>query len=435
MSHGGTNNNMTPKLSGINRLKSLCKRGEKNQYELGNIKKVLFSLNNPQEIPYTIHVAGTNGKGSVCAAVSQILVSFGYRVGCTISPHLLRINERILYNSDEISNDELNSYLLKVFDKSDLLEIKLSYFEALIAVAYLYFSEKECDFQIIEVGLGGRLDATNIVKRDKISVIVSIDYDHTELLGDTLYQIAYEKACIINDGSKVILGQVSQEAFKGIEKRLREVQLAKIRIINKDFGWLEGKIKNCFFTKSRDGERNIVNFNPSLLGKHQLNNMAVALEVCNQVVPEKLVQAAHAISHVTWPGRIEVIENKEKGNFIVDGAHNPAGVKSLLSYLKEQRERNYQIIFGVLASKNWKEMINELAKLFKNWIVLEIKSEQQSVKSAQLAEYLSCIGIKNISTAQDIKEAILISDHDKIKIICGSLYMIGDAREELLKRN
>ena len=357
---------------------------------LERIAKVLDALGNPQYKLKYIHVAGTNGKGSVCAILDSILREAGYRTGLYTSPHIFEYTERIKVSGEEISKEDFAKYFEGVNKKTEELKIHLTEFEVLTVMMFLYFADKKVDVVILETGMGGRFDATNVIKENLCAIITHIDLDHTDKLGDTKEKIAFEKAGIIKPNSLVI----TSEGYEAIKNKADELNSMLILIppaVPKEY------------TDAL-----------SLKGLHQRENLALTLAAINQIYPQIDAETIKkGLSKVKNPFRFEYFSEK---NLIVDASHNPNGIQALrenLDYYYPDIPRRF--IFGCLRTKNYEQMMKILFK------------EGDEV-------YLNGFDYPNACTYEELSEKCPVKakkynyerfDTKKLNIICGSFYMIG----------
>ena len=313
---------------------------------LQNIKILMEKLGNPQDKLKVIHIAGTNGKGSCTSFVNSVLVSQGYKVGMFTSPSIYNFEERIRINNKNIPEDKLIELMNEVRNVANTLEVFPADFELITAVSLLYFYREKCDFAIMEVGLGGRLDATNVIERPLITMITSISFDHQQFLGNTISEIALEKAGIIKKGIPLILYAQSNEIMETINKVAKEKNskvivndLSKIDILeNKK----SGQVINY---------KNFKNLKINLLGSHQVNNATISLELLIELRNMGFDISDESIykgfSTVSWPCRFELVSKKP--DFILDGAHNIDGVEKFISNMNFYYKNTKKIaIFGFL---------------------------------------------------------------------------------------
>jgi len=372
---------------------------------LERMKKFFEDIKKPDY--KVIHVGGTNGKGSVCKFIANILMQ-DYKVGIYTSPHLERINERIVINEKEILDDEIQKYeYLKKYD--------FTYFEALTAVAINYFMEKKVDYSIFEVGMGGRYDATNILT-PTLTIITNVALEHEKFLGYNIKAIANEKAGIIKNAPVITASK--GKALNVISKIALQKRI-DLYVVGKDVKW-EKIGKRKFIVET---EKNLYEINSPLYGNFQGENIAIAIKSAEilGIEKEKIIKG---IERTKWPGRMEVL-----GNFLLDGCHNPHAVKAFVDSLEDFEYENLSIIFGVMKDKNVKEMLKNLKSLNATFIATTIRN-----KRAMPAEKIRNIGKKlgmNFTISKNVEEAINIAFPNDLVCIVGSLYLVGEARKFL----
>ncbi len=413
---------------------------------LERIKKLMEILGDPQEKLKVIHVGGTNGKGSTSSFISHILTQSGYKTGLFTSPYLESFCERIKIDSQDIGKDELAKSATAVKKAVDtLLDMGFDHpteFEIVTAIAFYYYCEKEVDFVVLEVGLGGRYDATNIIKKPVVSVITPIDKDHMDVLGDTIEKIAYEKAGIIKPKSPVILYPQSKEAMEVIKRVAAENDS---RLIIAD---IEGNIKKSdlsgqVFDCTVDGHK-FEDMKIGLIGRHQVNNAIVALNVVWELSKTFDYFIAKdcmykGLEKTVWPGRLEIL--KRNPDIIIDGAHNIHGAKALSKFMSENFKREKTIlVLGMLRDKEVDKVIRELVPLA-GTVVCTSPENPRAMDSAELSDMIRAeikgvhIIASNNSIRKSIHEAVNIAKEDSSIIIAGSLYMIGSVRSIILSEN
>lgn len=391
---------------------------------LRGIANVLRALGDPQENIPAIHVAGTNGKGSVCASVASIMAAEGYRVGLTVSPHLYDLSERIIIDGLPITEDLLRESVKRVRDAGSRAVERLSFFETIIAVAFVAFSELDLDFIVLETGLGGRLDATNVISKPLICAITTISYDHQHILGESLGEIAAEKAGIIKKGVPVIIGMVPDEALRAIKEAAANVG-APIRNFGIEY-WYK-KLGQCSaIYASSDGVE--MKYRTSLVGDHQLHNAALAIDVVRKVkISERAI--LDGLSSVKWPGRIEEVRVAQN-RIIFDACHNEAGVLTLTQHLINCDIKTVRFVFGVIRTKNWKVMIDLLIPFARSWTLLD-PDVDHCVDSNEVADYLSSLGVPSEIRSKDyegVAREITERHVDGYVVVAGSMYMMGKLR-------
>ena len=393
--------------------------------DLNVMNKLMDELDNPQDSLNFIHVAGTNGKGSCCAMLTSILKEANYKVGTFISPHLINYEERISINGIEIASADFCRLVKKVKDVSDKLNITPMFFDILTAIAFLYFKEKECDIVILEVGLGGRLDSTNIIKNPLISVIMNIGLEHTQILGDTLDKIAYEKSGIIKEKCDVVVYE--NKKLTNIYKNICKERNANLHLTNFD----KVEIVSEGINKQIFNYKNYKNIKLSLLGKHQFYNAAVVIE-CVDLLKEKGFKISetnikNGFENTIWDARLSILSNDPL--FILDGAHNPQCAKALADSLPQIISKQKAIIIcGILKDKDYKQIINELSPFAKEFICLNPNSKK-ALDKEELFKYINEKNIK-ATLAKDVNDAINIAlnkaQNDDVILACGSLYLAGE---------
>lgn len=404
---------------------------------LKNITTLLDLMENPHKKLKFVHIAGTNGKGSTAAFISSILIEAGYKVGVFTSPYLERFSERIRVGADEISESDVARITEIIRDKINIM-IDMGYnhpteFEIVTALAMQYYYEKDCDIVVLEVGLGGRFDSTNVIDSALVSVITAIGYDHMKILGNTLSEIAFEKAGIIKPSGEVVLYSQSLEVEKVIEDvcAIRGARLHKV-----DFSSIE--IASC----SEDGQvfhyKQLRNLNISLIGQHQTRNAVMAVEACKIVSQKGYPISEDAIRRglekAKWPGRMEVI--KKEPLFLIDGAHNAQGAEILREALDAYFPDKRRIfIFGVLKDKDYMSIIKTVIPGSEAVIAVTPDSDR-ALPAEELAILLKpyCKNILISDTIEGaVKEAYQLSSKNDIICAFGSLYYIGKIRSLLSK--
>ncbi|MGN0145289.1 MAG: bifunctional folylpolyglutamate synthase/dihydrofolate synthase [Clostridium sp.] len=409
-----------------------------SNYGLERTYRLLEILGNPHEKLKLIHVAGTNGKGSTTAMISKMLRGMGFKVGMYTSPYLEEFEERIQINGINIPKDRLVDLLEKVKGAiSRVIEDGYSHpteFEIITVMMFLYFYEEKVDYGVIEVGLGGRLDSTNVII-PKVSVITSISLDHINLLGNTLGEIAGEKAGIIKEGVPVILYPQKKEAEEVILK-IAEERNSKVYKVNKDDGELiDIDYANISQHVEVKGMNNTYKVDLPLLGEHQILNLSVAIkavEVLCSVENIKLEKGIieEALRDVKWIGRLETLNKKPL--IVIDGAHNIDGIRSLTNNVRKYFKYNKMyLLLGILADKQVGEMIEEITPMAEKVFALTPHNERAE-NNYDLKNEISKVN-SNVEAVDDyetaIKKAVSEADEDSLILVSGSLYMIGDMRK------
>jgi len=406
---------------------------------LESIKTLLELMGNPQDKLKYVHVAGTNGKGSTVAFISSVLMESGLKVGIYTSPSLERFNERIKVNNEEISGEDLAIITAFVKEKVDIMTSKYDIypteFEIVTAIAFEYFYRMKCDIVVFEVGLGGRFDATNIIKEALVSVITSISYDHTDRLGDTLEKIAFEKAGIIKDSGDVVVFRQDGKVMEVIGNVCKEKQ-AKMYVADFD----NIKIKH-FSIEGQVFEHNGNTFEISLLGEHQVKNAVVALKALEILkdkgyyISEECI--ARGLANAKWPGRLEVLSKQPV--FLIDGAHNKEGAETLAEVLKAYfPNKKITFILGALKDKDIDAIIQPTLPFALEYITVTPDSSR-ALSSREMANFVLryCKRVLISDTIEEAVETSLNRISSKDDVICayGSLYYIGKIRSLLKNKS
>lgn len=404
---------------------------------LQNITLLINHLQNPQNTYKTIHVTGTNGKGSVCKYLGSILKQAGYTVGVYISPHLQRFSERITINSKEIPQKDIAQLITKIkpiVEEMMSKNITPTFFEITTALAFEYFSNKKVDYAVIEVGLGGRYDATNVLT-PTLTIITNISLEHTKILGKNTKDIAYEKAGIIKQNIPLITA-VHHNAKHVITQIAKEKKAPLLCIDNTWWKRIHHSVNNQQFQIK--GQHNTYIVETSMLGQHQGENIAVSLIAIEQLQQQgAMITASHiskGIKQAFNPGRMEIISKKPM--ILLDGAHNNAGMKMLYNSLQQDFQYTSLIlILGILQDKSIKKMLTTILPLADSIITTQ-SSNPRACPAELLAEKIQKIDANkkiiiqpNISEA--IQQAISLLNTDDLLCISGSLFTIGEARESL----
>lgn len=403
---------------------------------LENISKLLELLGKPQEKLNIIHVAGTNGKGSTCSFISRILQEGGYKVGLYTSPFLETFNERIRINGEDIKDDDLGRVTAIVKEKADEM-VASGYnhpteFEIVTAIAFYYYYEQAVDYLVLEVGMGGRFDATNVI-RPLLSVITSISLDHIDYLGDTLGKIAYEKAGIIKENIPLVLYPQEKEAESVIEEVAASKNALVYKVNSDQIKIKETSLEGQTFEIPEFGE-----LKTSLIGEHQVKNAFTAFTAISLLRKNgvKLEDEAirRGIENTRWAGRLELM--KKNPTIIIDGAHNEEGAQALGRAIDDYMgDKNIKLVLGMLSDKDVDKVTSILVPRVKRVIATVPDSDRalsaDELKAKILKFEKEVISIPNISDAVDysIKE----SNKDDVIIFAGSLYMIGEVRSILKK--
>jgi dihydrofolate synthase / folylpolyglutamate synthase len=408
------------------------------KFGLDNIRAVLDDLKNPERHFPSVLVAGTNGKGSVCAMLSEGFLRHGLRVGLYTSPHLVSVEERIRLDRRPIPSRDFCRLLSRVKDSCDrlveagTLSAPLTYFEHLTALAFLYFREKKVDLAVLEVGMGGRFDATNVVT-PLVSVITSIGLDHQKFLGPTLGRIAFEKAGIIKPGVPVVCAPDGGAAYRTIRKRAREMGAPLVGVFDPPAGLRVNKGTTDYrFVYRRDGRTH--RFNLRLAGRHQGRNAATAITVASvlsrtwrKVEFGKLLAG---IRQADWPGRLEVFGRKPL--VMLDGAHNEEGASALAAYVRDFMPKPVSLVFAVMRDKDIRPIVRKLFPRARRIILTTIPMHRAAVPE----EVLSQAGMFRAKTIlePDLKQALAVAKALALKakgsvLVAGSLFLVGECKK------
>jgi len=414
---------------------------------LSRIFKLLELIGHPQTKFKALQIAGTNGKGSVTRLLSTIFTELAFRTGANYSPHLVRFNERITFNNQLITDQEIVELANDIYDAVNIMdklseEMKPSFFECTTAMAFKFFEKMACDIAAVEVGLGGRLDATTSLN-PVITAITSIGLDHVKTLGDTIEKIAYEKAGIIKEKTPIICGTNISEAVSVI-KTVAEKRKAAFYQYKQDYDYeiVQNKINDNmfhFFSKKKD----IKDIKIKLNGIHQMKNASTAimayLTFCEKQDIEFSVETLKkAIWNANWPGRFEILA--EDPVIIVDGAHNVEGIDALIENWKVYYGEEKPILLtGMLSGKDYTHIVKVLSNISSSVIITEPNSPRETDTSLIIREYCKHKKENEVVYLPDHKEACMkalaLSGRTKHPIlITGSLYVIGYLKE-IIKKN
>ncbi len=393
------------------------------------IQKLLADLGNPQKQVPIIHVGGTNGKGSVCAYLSSILTEGGYRVGRYTSPHLVDWTERIHLNEQAIANSTLVEILRDIQKVIDPDSESPTQFEVITAAAWLYFARSKVDIAVMEVGLGGRLDATNVCDRPLISIITSLSREHWQRLGPTLADIAWEKAGIIKPNCPVIVAQLPPTA--------KEVVAARAKDLNAPITWVKPakEVNIALNNHANWAKYEDLEYPLPLLGEVQLTNSALAIAAIKTLqqqgwaIPELAIQTG--MNKTRWSGRLQWTTWKNHP-LLIDGAHNPAAAQALRKYI-DTLKRPIIWVIGMLSTKDHQDILQVLLKPQDELHLVPVpdhssaEPKELATLAKQVCPRLSrCETYDNLFAALDIAlESVEKSTDDKLVVLCGSLYLIG----------
>ncbi len=393
---------------------------------LERIAMLLEALGNPQDKVKTIHIAGTNGKGSTSTHLANILTSAGYKTGLYTSPYVLSFCERIQIDGKNIPEDDLSKTVTRVKSEIEKLNeqgIIITEFEALTATAFLYFYESGCDYAVIEVGLGGRFDATNVIKKPEAVVITSISLDHTKILGDTISQIAFEKCGVIKYGVPVITSQNQDaKAISVISKTVTEKKCNLIIANQQNAQVLFESLRVMQTVKfAYKGSEYILKLN----GEHQIENAVNVIETAKALgIDDQYIK--EGLAKTTMLARMEVIS--ENPLIIRDGGHNEGCANALRDFLTKYNVQNINMLIGLMADKDVEGYVSKIAPICKS-IVTVTPSNPRALDSEKLKEIAEkyCKNTKSINDPQEGYKYILSNTKkDETILICGSFYLMSD---------
>ena len=390
---------------------------------LERMRDILAGLNHPEQSQRFVHVAGTNGKGSTAAMIASILRQSGLRTGLNTSPHLTEPTERISIQGSPVTKDQFAAAFATVHQAAEqmLLAEKLdahpSYFETVTAMAFLIFKD-QCDISVIEVGLGGRLDATNVITPE-LCVITPIAYDHEAYLGNTLPLIAAEKAGILKPGVPVVMARQEPAAQTVIQNRARELNCPLIRTEDSPLANVEANAHGSRFELENE------HYTCSLAGRHQIENARAAILAAKALG----ISSQHirlGLAAVQWPGRMEFVSRHP--DFILDGAHNPAGAAALASYIREfHSQRPVWLVYGAMRDKAVEEVVEQLFPLAAKLIA----TAPDFARALRPQAILELSAQREAIAANSVTAAIELARHapaNAAVFFTGSLFLVGEAR-------
>jgi dihydrofolate synthase/folylpolyglutamate synthase len=396
---------------------------------LATISRLMRGLGNPQDRFSSIHIAGTNGKGSIAAFLSSVLAHGGYKVGLYTSPHLVRFNERIQINGSPISDKDV-ARVAEVVQRVYTQGEPPTFFECATAMALYHFASEKVDWAILETGMGGRYDATNVV-HPKVSIISNISMEHQEYLGNTLAKIAREKAGIIKRGAGIVTGTRQKNALRVIEQVAAEKEVRLYRL-GKEIRVRKNKGGFTYLGISRRWPRVKI----GLIGDHQITNAALALGAVEHLLETGCYLTDEALyaglAATRWPGRLEVFSREPF--ILLDGAHNPSAVKTLKKFLENSfPSRRLTMVVGILEDKAWKPMLRDLVAVADRMILTKPQYER-AADPYELASFVRPL-TQNLVVMPRLPDAISLAlkETNTTDAVCitGSLYTVGDAKAYL----
>ena len=406
-------------------IESIKRFGDK--YDLSRMELATKLLGNPENKLNVLHIAGTNGKGSTVAYLKHILISEGYNVGTFTSPYIIRFNERITYNYDDITSDELLYYINQVnslhYEVLEKYDDAISFFELLTLISLLYFKDKECDYVIYEVGLGGTLDATNIVK-PLITAITNISYDHMQILGNTLEEIALNKLGIVKKGIPLVTSVVNPD-LKDLFKEYCNNKSSELTFVN------EEDVTNASYGEITSFNYRNEEYKIKMQGTHQVTNASLAIEIIKQL--NKLKKTSVSLSNIrlgllktNWPGRLEVF-----GKIILDGAHNIGGANVLRDSMNAlYKDKDIKVLFTSMADKEYFDVISIL-ETFASEIYFTDFDYPRCETAQNLYDVSSHPHKYLVNSVDEALQSLKDLKDNEILLITGSLYFISLVRKKI----
>ena len=401
---------------------------------LEQIRGLVAALDHPDHAFPSIVVAGTNGKGSVAAMVERGLRAAGYHTGRYTSPHLVRLEERFAIDGEPISAETLNAAAVRVLRAGTHLPAPPSFFEATTALALDVFREAQVDVAVLEVGLGGRLDATNVVSPIAVA-ITSIDFDHEQYLGTSLEAIAAEKAGVIKPGCTVVLSDNPPAVVGVVAERCRAVSATLVRArdgVDVQTSPVEGRLTMLVTTPVR----HYAPMTLGLRGAHQATNALTAIRLMEQFtpggplhVPEDAIRTG--IQDVVWPGRLELVRHGET-EVLIDGAHNPAGAQALAEYVRQTYGRRLPMVVGVMRDKKIDDVLARLAPAASQFFFTSPDTPRAATPEELVAAAARAAALVPAEAVRDPLEGVrLAAAHGRPVVVAGSLYLAGEIRARL----
>ncbi len=395
---------------------------------LNRMKEFMSLIGNPEKAYKTIHIAGTNGKGATCEICASILQNKGYKVGRFVSPYILRFNERIVVNHKEISDEDLlrlTNYLYPIVNKYN--ETKgdiIPFFEVVCALGFLYFKEQNCDICVIEAGLGGRLDATNIID-SSLCIIPSIGYDHMKTLGNTLEDISSHKLGIVKKGAHLITG-VTNNLYEYFNNYIKNIN-ASVTFINKDNLSIETSLLGTNFIY------NNTKYFTNLIGEFEALNAALAIEACKCIdfaIDDDLIN--NTINHIFWPGRMELISTSPL--IILDGGHNISAIEEVVNSIKKLNiDKKITVLYTSLHDKDSTSVIKKLEEIASSFVITKI-NDLRAEDPYVLYDKVSISDKKVIENEFEAYDSIVKNiKNNEMLLIIGSLHFVSSLRSYIKK--
>ena len=416
-------------IEAIEYIHSVCWKG--SIPGLGRTQELLSKMGNPEKKLKFVHIAGTNGKGSTAAMTASILQQAGYKVGLYTSPYIYRFHERMQVNGVQISDEDLAAVTEYVQPFAQSMAESPTEFELVCCIAFEYFLRKNCDIVVLEVGMGGAFDATNVIEAPEVAVITNIGLDHTDFLGNTLEEIAATKAGIFKEGGNAVI----YRGTPGVEKVFEDICAERnVSLRKADFDslnllshGLEGQTFDC-------GARKALAL--PLLGIHQRNNAAVVLSGNDTLIDKGWNITEENIREgmrtVSWPGRFDIVGREPL--FIIDGGHNPQCIEALVVNIRDYlTDKKVIALTGVLADKDYADMYKPVMPYVREFVCVTPPNPRK-LEAAELAKHLQGVGAKATACAsieEGVRTARALAGHDGVVLCFGSLYTIGSIKEAL----
>ncbi|MGH7795079.1 MAG: bifunctional folylpolyglutamate synthase/dihydrofolate synthase [Candidatus Binatia bacterium] len=404
-------------------------RGGIIDLRLDRMERALALFGQPHEAFPSIHIAGTNGKGSTAAMLHRILSDGGYRTALYTSPHLVSFTERIRIDGEEIAAQDVVAIAGEIWRETAAADVALTFFEFITVMALVYFARRRVDIAVVEVGLGGRLDATNVVT-PLVSVITTVAKDHEAYLGPDEFSIAREKGGIIKPGVPLACGKLSAEVADLLREIARQRQSPGYSL-GREFSF---SLKPDGLFDYRGIKQHFFNLELGLPGRHQRANAAVALaalELVRERFPVAEGTLREGLRQVRWPGRLEVM--RERPTVILDGAHNPEGIKALVEELNDLRQgRKIKLLFATMADKEWGLMLRALARAVNEITFTRVNMERSADPEILAAKLSEPIAHRVIADSRHALRTLLDeADERDLIVVAGSLYLLGEVRPML----
>lgn len=391
----------------------------KKDQSFNSIKQVLHNLGNPQDKLKFVHIAGTNGKGSVSAMIAAALISSGKKTGLYISPFVIEFCERIQINNNFISHSDLIRYVLKVKKASFDFGVELSEFEFITCIAFCFYYDNNCDVVVLETGLGGRLDATNVISSPLLSVITHIDIDHSEILGDTVEKIAVEKCGIIKHDTAVVTTENQYRSVKRIISETAEKNNSQLIFNN-----LSSVSNKRVALNGNSFRYNGIEYKTRLIGRHQFDNAMLAVTALNILgVQQKYILSG--LKNAYQPARVDVIGVNP--TVILDGSHNENGISALVDTLRELKIERFNSVICMMKDKQVERSLKNILPLSNEVFVTELPDNPRCLSAPQLAEICKKYN-KNVRQIS-VSDVLSVAKSELPTVIFGSLYLSGEIKK------